>query len=67
MHSKLVRVVGLGVFMLCTTMIAVAQQNAPSNQSIDLGKSEYEAHCAVCHVLNGHWCTLYPLLDQDRS
>ena len=53
MHCKSVGAVALGVFVLSAATTAVSQQNVPSSQSIDLGKWEFEAHCAVCHGLSG--------------
>lgn len=53
MQSKLVRALAIGAFVVGAWTIAKAQQNVPSGQSADLGKSEYDAHCAVCHGLAG--------------
>jgi len=33
--------------------MAHAQQSGPGGQSVDVGKYEYDAHCAVCHGLSG--------------
>jgi mono/diheme cytochrome c family protein len=52
MHSKLLRAYAIGVFAVGLATIAHAQQSGPAAQSVDVGKYEYEAHCAVCHGLS---------------
>ncbi|MGB9113745.1 c-type cytochrome [Bradyrhizobium sp.] len=50
MGSKLIGV--LMVSAIAITM-AHAQQSGLAAQNFDRGKYEYEAHCAMCHGLNG--------------
>ena len=45
MHFRFVRSFAIGVFSVGAVTMADAQQNMPPDQSADLGKSEYEAHC----------------------
>jgi mono/diheme cytochrome c family protein len=54
MHSTLVRAFAIGVFAIGAATMAHAQQSGgPTAQSVDVGKYEYDAHCAVCHGLSG--------------
>lgn len=54
MNSTLVSVFIVGAIAVSTTIAAQAQGNTPAGQSVaDTGKSEYEAHCAVCHGFSG--------------
>ena len=47
----------LGTAVLCVSLVAAtmvhAQQSGPAKQSVDLGKWEYDGHCAVCHGSTG--------------
>ena len=53
MRSRLVRAFAVGVFAIGAATMANAQQSAPAERIVDLGKSEYVAHCAVCHGSTG--------------
>jgi mono/diheme cytochrome c family protein len=59
MHSTLVRAFVIGVFAVGAVTIAHAQQSGPTGQSVDVGKWEYDAHCAVCHGLSGKGDGIY--------
>jgi mono/diheme cytochrome c family protein len=60
MYFKLVRVLAIGVIAVGVLTTANAQQSGPATQSIDtggqivdIGKYEYDGHCAICHGLSG--------------
>jgi mono/diheme cytochrome c family protein len=54
MNFKLVRAFAIGVCAFGAATMANAQQSTPAGQSVvNVGKYEYEAHCAVCHGLKG--------------
>lgn len=53
MHSKLIRALTVGVFTIGTAAMAHAQQSGPIRRSVDVGKYEYDSHCAVCHGSTG--------------
>lgn len=43
----------VGAFAFGATAIAQAQQGGSTAQSADVGKYEYDTHCAECHGLGG--------------
>jgi mono/diheme cytochrome c family protein len=53
MNSKLVRALAVGTFAIGAAAITHAQQRGSTAQSVDVGKYEYDAHCAECHGLSG--------------
>jgi mono/diheme cytochrome c family protein len=53
MCSKLVRVFAISVVAVGIATTANAQQNNPATPSVDIGKYEYDGHCAICHGLRG--------------
>jgi mono/diheme cytochrome c family protein len=60
MYFKLVRVFAIGVIVVGLVATANAQQSSPvaqsadgSKQTIDVGKYEYDGHCAICHGVSG--------------
>ncbi len=53
MYSKLVEMFAIGVVAAGVVTTANAQQSSPAGQSVDVGKYEYDGHCAVCHGLSG--------------
>jgi mono/diheme cytochrome c family protein len=53
MYSKLVEVFAIGVVAFGVVTTANAQQSSPAAPSVDVGKYEYEGHCAICHGLSG--------------
>jgi len=53
MRSKLVRTFTACAITIGAATMAHAQQSGPAGQSVDSGKFEYEANCAVCHGLSG--------------
>ena len=53
MYSKLVGVFAFGVVAVGVVTTANAQQNSPAAPSVDVGKYEYDGHCAICHGLSG--------------
>jgi len=53
MSSKLVRAFTVGAIVVGAATIAHAQQSGPKEQSVDVGKYEYDAHCAACHGSTG--------------
>jgi mono/diheme cytochrome c family protein len=53
MKSKLIKALTVGAFVVGAATTAYAQQSSPTKQSVNLGKYEYDSHCAVCHGLNG--------------
>ena len=53
MYSKLVGVFAIGVVALGIVTMANAQQSSPAAPSVDVGKYEYDGHCAICHGLSG--------------
>jgi len=52
MKSK-VRAFIVGAIAVGAVTMAHAQQNSSAKQSVDLGKWEYDGHCAVCHGSTG--------------
>jgi mono/diheme cytochrome c family protein len=59
MHSKLVKAFTVGAIAVGAATMAHAQQSGPAAQSVDVGKYEYDAHCAVCHGLSGKGDGIY--------
>lgn len=57
MHSKLSRALIVGAVAVCTPTAVQAQQSGGAVQ--DLGKREYQAHCAVCHGTSGKGDGIY--------
>jgi mono/diheme cytochrome c family protein len=53
MRSTFVRTFAIGIFAVGAATMAHAQQSSPATQSVDVGKYEYDAHCADCHGLSG--------------
>ncbi|HEY5505210.1 MAG TPA: hypothetical protein VIK28_08630 [Sedimentisphaerales bacterium] len=53
MYSKLVGVFAIGLIAVGVVTTAHAQQNMAPDQSVDIGKYEYDGHCAICHGLSG--------------
>ena len=53
MNSKLLKVFTVGAFAIGAAAVAHAQQSGSAAQSVDVGKYEYDRHCAVCHGLSG--------------
>jgi mono/diheme cytochrome c family protein len=53
MRSKLVRAFTVGAIAIGVVTMAHAQQSGTAGQSVDVGKYEYDAHCAACHGLSG--------------
>jgi mono/diheme cytochrome c family protein len=53
MYSNLIRAFIVGAIAFGSITMAHAQQSGPAKQSVDGGKYEYGAHCAVCHGSNG--------------
>jgi mono/diheme cytochrome c family protein len=60
MYFKLVGVLAIGVIAVGVLTTANAQQSGPAAQSVDaggqivdIGKYEYDGHCAICHGLSG--------------
>jgi hypothetical protein len=53
MNSKSIKAFVVSAFVFSATAIAQAQQGGSTAQSVDVGKFEYETHCAVCHGLGG--------------
>ena len=53
MYSKLVGVFAIGAVAVGVVTTANAQQSSPAAPSVDVGKYEYDGHCAICHGLSG--------------
>lgn len=53
MHPRLIAVLAIGAIAGGCAATAHAQQSSTPGQNGDLGKSEYDAHCAVCHGSTG--------------
>ncbi len=53
MNPKLVRAFAVGAIAVGAVAIAHAQQSNPTNQSVDVGKYEYDGYCAACHGPTG--------------
>jgi mono/diheme cytochrome c family protein len=53
MYSKLVGVFAIGLVAVGVVTTAHAQQNMAPDKSVDIGKYEYDGHCAICHGLSG--------------
>ena len=53
MRSKLLRAFTIGAIAVSAATMAHAQQSSLAKQSVDLGKWEYDWHCAVCHGSSG--------------
>jgi mono/diheme cytochrome c family protein len=53
MISKLIKAFTVGAFVIGANAIAHAQQSGSAAQSVDVGKYEYDTHCAECHGLGG--------------
>jgi mono/diheme cytochrome c family protein len=60
MHSTVVRVLAIGVLAIGAATIANGQQSGPAPQ--DVGKHEYDTHCAICHGVSGKGDGLYAVL-----
>ena len=52
MNSKLVRAFTVGAISVGAVTVAHAQEKG-AKQSVDVGKYEYDSHCAVCHGSSG--------------
>jgi mono/diheme cytochrome c family protein len=53
MYSILVGMFATGVLAVGIVTAASAQQNSSAAPSVDIGKYEYDGHCAICHGLSG--------------
>ncbi len=53
MHSNLVRAFIIGIIAVGAPAMVQAQQNGAPGESADMGKYEYDGHCAACHGLTG--------------
>ena len=53
MYSKLVGAFAIGILAVGVVTTANAQQSSPAAPSVDVGKYEYDGHCAICHGLSG--------------
>lgn len=53
MNPTLVRAFVLAIAAVASVTTVRAQQSGPAAQAFERGRSEYEAHCAVCHGLSG--------------
>ena len=53
MYSKLVGLIAIGVVAVGVVTTASAQQSSPAAPRVDVGKYEYDGHCAICHGLSG--------------
>lgn len=60
MHSTFARALAIGGFAVGAATMANAQQSGPASQ--DLGKYEYDTHCAICHGATGKGDGLYSVL-----
>jgi mono/diheme cytochrome c family protein len=53
MISNLVRALTIGAIAVGAVTMAHAQQSGSEAQGIDVGKYEYDSHCAECHGARG--------------
>jgi len=53
MYSTMIRTFLIVACTVAAASIGNAQQSAPAGQGIDIGKQEYDGHCAACHGLSG--------------
>jgi len=53
MNSRLIRAFTIGAIALGAAAMAHAQQRDSEAQSADVGKYEYDTHCAECHGATG--------------
>ena len=53
MISTFVRAFTVGAIVVGAATMAHAQQSGSQAQSVDVGKYEYDTHCAECHGLTG--------------
>jgi mono/diheme cytochrome c family protein len=53
MYSKLGEVFAICVVAFGVVTTVNAQQSSPAAPSVDMGKYEYDGHCAICHGLSG--------------
>ena len=53
MYSILVGMFATGVVAVGIVTTANAQQSSPAAPGVDIGKYEYDGHCAICHGLSG--------------
>ncbi len=53
MNLKLVRAFTVGAIAVGAATMANAQQSGPAGENVDVGKYEYDRHCAECHGLSG--------------
>jgi mono/diheme cytochrome c family protein len=53
MSSKFIKAFAVCAFVIGTAAITHTQQNGSAGQNVDVGKYEYETHCAECHGLSG--------------
>jgi len=53
MNSKFIEAFAVCAFVIGAAAVTHAQQNGSAERSPDVGKYEYETHCAECHGLSG--------------
>lgn len=65
MLTNLIKAFTIGAVAVGSVTLAHAQQNAPAKQNVDLGKWEYDAHCAACHGLTAKGDGFYAELQRQ--
>ncbi|WP_253709131.1 cytochrome c [Bradyrhizobium sp. WD16] len=53
MRSTLLKIAVSAVFAAGALTVAQAQQASPAAPNVDIGKSDFETYCAVCHNKDG--------------
>lgn len=53
MNSKFIEAFAVCAFVIGAAAVTHAQQNGSADRSPDVGKYEYDTHCAECHGLSG--------------
>ncbi len=53
MYSIMVRTFTIAACIISVVSVASAQQRGSGGQQFDVGKIEYNGHCAACHGLTG--------------
>lgn len=62
MYSTMIRTFLIAACTVGAVSLGGAQQSGPAAQSVDIGKYEYDGHCAACHGSTGKGDGFYALM-----